>query len=327
MSAMYRTAMVGFLLAVAGCASEVPDRELDAGSDGGSTARDGGLTMGDATPPLDAPPPNPRPPGTPDYLIISVSGHCHPITCGPDPNVEYLGRDLTIAELARPLLDAGGTVEMQYFTDNFYEEPAAAPPSLGFLNLLIALASARDSLVADWDNPTRIIVVAHSHGTVWAHTALHYYEQRGFPVPVDILVDFDAVSVGWESKGLPFTGFGDAWSNVITEYTTRTGAVWPFDVGNATDSWTLPGVATPQDIEDVVPDSVRNNFEVWSRDPPDFPAEVCDREANHRLDGSAWPESSGLSFFFSGENHNGTVRPGSDSVVWATTLLRAVYGL
>lgn len=314
-------------VAIDGGGSDAGPLWTDAGVDGSVGSTDAPFMLADApTTPPDGRAPNPRPAGTPDVLFIAVSGHCDPRTCGTAPNEEYLGGAGTITALERPFVDAGAIVGAEYFTDNFYDEPTALPPSIGFLHLLNELEWARDTLVADWDNPTRIIVVAHSHGTVWAHTALHVLEQRGAPIPVDILIDFDAVSWGWEAKVA--AGFGDAWSNVIVEYTTRTGTAWPFGIWNATDSWGVPGVVALQDVEDVVPNSVRNNFEIWSREPPSFPPEACDREPNHRMDGSAFPAAAiGLSFFPSTEDHSGCDNPGSDAVEWATNGIRFLYGL
>lgn len=268
---------------------------------------------------------NPRPLDTPDFVIVAVSGHCNPTTCGTYPNIEYLARDGTIRAIAQPLLDTGARVDGYYLTDNFYDVPVGSalpgtPAAFGFLSLLNVLRYTRDELVSDWDNPTRVIVVAHSHGTVWAHLGLHVLEGEGAPLPVDLVIDFDAVSDGWQTKG--FIGFGDAWGAVMTEYTTRTGTVWPFAVWNVVDAFAIPGVVPPQDIEDIVPNFALFNLEVWAASGP-FPTISPDREINHRLSGTL----DGVLLFRSVESHNGTVRVGSDSVTNATGIVREIYGL
>lgn len=284
---------------------------LDDDGDGAADCSDRGCL----TAPVCAP--NPRPLDTPDVLIVAVSGHCNPFRCFTSYNDEYLNSGGTLRAIAAPFLDRGLQVSSLAATDNFYDEPVGAetPAAYGFLSLLARLEWVRDNLVADWDDPTRIVVVGHSHGTVWAHLALHVLEQEGSPVPVDVLVDLDAVSEGWEDK--VSLGFGDAWGSVIQDYTSRTGTVWPFEIWNSADSWVVPGDAGLLDIEDIVPDSVTVNLEVWSSDG----TAIRDRDPNIRLDGS----TTGFARIQSVENHEGTVEPGSDSIEWVTEAITAAY--
>jgi hypothetical protein len=302
-----------------------PDAQADAGFD--SSFVDGGRDSGFASDVgvADARVPHLRPPGIPDVLVVAVSGHCNPATCGTYPNIEYLGRDGIPAAIARSLLERGGVVEQFLVTDNFYDVPAAAalpgtPAARGFLSLLNALRTARDVYVSDWDNPTRIIVVAHSHGTVWSHLALHVLESEGAPIPVDLLVDLDAVSNGWQAKAA--FGFGDAWGAVIQDYTIRTGVSWPFAPWNVVDAFTVAGVVGAQDIEDITPFSALNNLEVWAATSGLVPG-APDRDVNHRVDGS----TEGVLLFRSVQSHNGTAEPGSDSITTTADVVRALYGL
>ena len=297
------------------------NQPLSVGLDGGTIGADSDLRADVASVRTDAG--NPRPVGTPDFLILAVSGHCNPAACGSYPNVEYLARDGTVAAIARPLLDTGASVQGFYGTDNFYDVPVGSaqpgtPAAFGFISLLNVMRAARDELVADWDNPTRVIVIGHSHGTVWTHLGLLVLQAEGLPLEVDLLIDFDAVSYGWQEKaGL---GFGDSWGAVMAEYTTRTGTVWPFEVWNVVESIVIPGLV-PQDIEDIVPNSTFN-MEVWAGGSGLVPG-APDRELNHSLDGTI----NSVPPFRSVEDHNGTVRVGSDSVTAATATVRALYGL
>lgn len=259
-----------------------------------------------------------RPAGTPDFLIFAVSGHCDPTTCGTGANIEYLFREGTVEAVAAPMADRGFVVHAFLAVDGFYDDPpgSADPASFGFLSLLAEMRSARDTLVAGWDNPTRIIVLAHSHGTVWAHLALHVLEQEGNPLPVDILIDLDAVSDGWEDKIA--LGFGDAWGAVLQNYTTSTGTVWPFAVWDPADAWTVAGSSVVRDIEDIVPLSAVANLEVWSMDG----TFIRDTDFNVRVDGT----TTNFAFFHAAENHGGTVSPTSSSIRWVQENIVAAYG-
>ena len=259
------------------------------------------------------PAPNPRPPGTPDLVFIAVSGHCL-VGCPYSYNDEYLVTDGTIDALAQPFLDAGWAVSSFATTDNFHDQPNAR----GFLTLVQGMLDMREQYVADWDNPTRFIVVGHSHGAVWAHLALHVLEQWGVPLRVDALVDIDGLSLGWEDK-VAF-GFGDAWGPVIRAHMRDTGQTWPFDIANAADSWGIPGLSTLQDTEDVVPDSVLVNLEIWSSDAT-FPEPVRDSQPNHRLDGS----EDNILWFRSTRNHERSDDADSDTVDWVRRELVALY--
>ncbi len=261
------------------------------------------------------PAPNPRPPGTPDIVFVAVSGHCVSPSCPYPYNDEYLYSSGTINVLAQPFLEAGLQVEVTPTTDNFYDEPQA----YGFLTLMNTLIDMRERLVADWDNPTRFIVVGHSHGTVWAHLALLVMERWGTPFPVDVLVDIDGLSWGWEDKVVAW--FGDAWGPIIREHMRETGQTWPFDIADAADSENIPGQPYLQDVEDVVPDSVLVNLEIWSSDGT-IPVPVRDSQDNHRLDGS----ERDILGFNSSRNHEESDDADSDTVRWVRDELISLYG-
>jgi hypothetical protein len=256
--------------------------------------------------------PHLRPADAPDFVVIGVSGHSiEPINYNP----EYLGAQGTLDVYRDVILSSGHSVRTGRFADNletyvFTETGEVA--AYGFLDLLETLRNINAEWIADFDNPTRIIVVAHSHGTVWAHTALHVLEQEGTPMPVEFLVDIDAVSTGWETH---YLGVGDEWGTEIPAYSAAHGLTWPFAIENAEDSWPIPGRTWLQDVEDVVPTSVATNLEIWSND---FTF-IHDSESNHRLDGS----TSNIFFSMSGVNHESTDEPYSDAVLWSSNFIRA----
>lgn len=269
---------------------------------------------------------NPRPPDAPDVVIFAVSGHCSPTSCVAGYNPEYL-----VSERAthRPLTDLfaaqGISVQVGAYSDTFYNlaDPATGEVvDYGFRQLLADLEAVRDDWIADFDNPTRVIVLAHSHGTVWAHTALLLLEWWGDPIPVDILIDLDGTSVGWEDDLV--TGFvGDTWALVIRAYDAETGMVWPFDIANPGNGWTVPGVSGDQGTEDIVPDSVIANLEVFNDDFGPIDTLLRDGDPNHRRDGS----QRDIFRVSSVQGHTDLTYPGTDAMNWVAESVRTLYGL
>lgn len=252
---------------------------------------------------------NPRPDDAPPAVIVGVSGHCFD-DC-PEYNPEYLFDRGTLHEMAYVFNDHGLDVLLLPFSDNFYtwvdqdDEVLAA----GFLDLVATLEYIEEEWVADYDNPTRVIVAAHSHGTVWAHTALFLQPE----LPVDLLVDLDGESAGWEG----YASFGgDGWEDVIEDYVDEYDPDWPFDISNAANAWNIPGQSSLQDVEDVVPDNVWLNIEVASSSPI-----IQDGEPNHRLDGST-DDIYRAEF---AEDHGGVTWPGSEPIEWVREVVEVAY--
>lgn len=248
----------------------------------------------------------PRPPEAPDVAIVAVSGHCAP-PCASDYNPEYLTHDGTSQAIANAFIRHSLTTTIASYGDAFYSVPASAPGEwlvFGFLDHLAWLEDLRDAWVVGYRNPSTVVVLCHSHGCVWAHTALHVLEQSGAPLPVALLIDLDAIATGWE-------GAGDSWMSVINDYVLAHGDPWPFDVADVTESWNIPGLPA-QDIVDVVPASVAGNIEVWSAS-----LVVSDRDPNHRLDGS----ETGIGFFMSAAEHEDVDAAGSDAMVAIVTAI------
>ena len=144
---------------------------------------------------------NLKPPDAPDWIVVAVSGHCIPPGCElPGTNNEYLAKDGAAGRIADTLAGWGNSVEVWAYSDEFYNRDSNTaellpgegdPIYLGFLQLYEDLQFARDTWVADFEDPTRVLVVAHSHGVVWAHTALHVVDD----LPVEFMIDFDGKSV------------------------------------------------------------------------------------------------------------------------------------
>ena len=178
-------------------------------------------------------------------------------------------------QLESALGDAGYSVQTTYYTDD---------PS-GYQAFLDRLRAIRDDWIVDRDDPTRVVVVGHSHGGVRAHAAM-----RAVPdCPIRLLVDLDSSSFGWDLVHNDDIGGGPA------------GA---YDLGVSITCPEHPGVAsasTPYDLEDVVFDQVVEALDVRSGDP----AIEYDRHWNARTDGG----TDGLWCHFAGTQHNEVVNP------------------
>lgn len=148
----------------------------------------------------------------PDFLIIGVSGHAvsaettTPTTCTRRGPSTSLGRDRPPWALGRGLRVQRQPSELR--------APRWRSVAYGFRSLLETLSTIRRDWISAYDDPTRVIVVADSHGTVWAHLALQMLAARGQPIPVEYLVDLDAVSVGWKDDTFS-VGVGDRWRDEI----------------------------------------------------------------------------------------------------------------
>jgi len=303
---MRRLLIGAVVLALAGC-----------GPRGGGGSGGGGYDDDD-----DATGANLRPDDAPDFVIFSFSGHCFLSDCGGARNPEYLEAHGTQTEIVRVVESHGADAIVLSYADEFYNRGPGGDwltPSMdgdvedyGFLQAMLEMPAIRDQWIADFDNPTRVIVLAHSHGTVWAHAALFLLPD----LPVDILIDLDGVSTGWESDTATF-GVGDDWGAIIEAYNAATNIEWSFEFWHAANNWAVPDLPS-QDIEDIAPDSAWLNIEVQARNTLTLPN---DDALNHRLDGfteSIWSVQSV-------EDHTGVDDPDSDAMIWVAQQMDALY--
>ena len=256
---------------------------------------------------------NPRPADAPDVVILTISGHNS--TDNETYNDEYLARSGMPQALANVFLNRGLSAEAYSFADEFYswEDSSGMPLVFGFLDFLDAMLYVGNEWIADFDNPTRLIIAAHSHGDVWAHTAVNL-----LPVPVDFLIDFDGESKCWESD-FKCASIGDDWSTVIGDWSAANQVEWNFDIRNAADAWYVPGRSAPQDIEELVPESVLYNIEFHANGAV-WPI-INDDETNLRLDGTNY----NIFTYQSAMGHSDVYRPGYDAMNTTEQILQDAY--
>ena len=271
----------------------------DPGEGTGPTGEDGGLGI-----------------DRPHVLVLAASGH--PLTVTTGHHEAYLVEQGTAGRIHDQLSADGSLVYVWDHADEFFSHDDqgneltpwdnADFTSFGFLHLVEDLRWADENWIQGRDTPTRLMVLGHSHGVVWAHIALHLYPD----IPVDVLIDLDGDCTAWGSDvvpGLP----SDGWDQVIQQWSAVNQVEWAFDIWNACDAWTIEGIDGLFDIEDVVPASVALNLEVRSAGQILF-----DADPNVQLDGS----TEGILSFDTAEGHEEVAGPWSESMHWVLEQLQ-----
>ncbi len=260
----------------------------------------------------------PRPTDSPDFVILAASGHC--LTNCPAFPRENLVSQGTAARIGDLLNGYGWSVAVFEYADAFYNHLAdgtavlpfseEAPVQFGFLQMLADLQDIRDLWIGEFQNPTGIVLLGHSHGVVWTHTLATLRSD----VPIDFLIDLDGDSHAWEDEGDEFVA-GDDWAPIIAEYTELEGVIWDYPIEEATDAWQVSGLDELQDIEDIVPGHVAWNLEVHGGS-----FTLQDSEPNHRFDGT----DLGIIVGETNEEHDRLDDPGSQSVEWVLEQMTAI---
>lgn len=270
----------------------------------------GGGGSGSIVPPPapPAPQPNPRPEDAPDIVLLTVSGHgsvLSAITCSSEDNRSYLDDAGEAAELLREsFTGAGYTLYEEHFADLLYHPDGNGdglsddPDKLAFTDLLESLDWIYANWIADFDDPTRIVLVAHSHGTTWAHIAVSIRPD----IPIEYLVTLDGVCFAWDCE------HGDD----MQDWMAASGEQYPYDLSDPCDAFDIPGQSEPLSVKDVVFPNVHVNLEVRSSD---FLVSDCCR--NYRLDGSR----TGIATYDSAESHGDVTLADSDAMAWVVSMI------
>ena len=223
----------------------------------------------------------------PDLMVFFVSGHTGLIN--GNTGSSYL--DITAGPgIIADLRSAGYRVEYEYYIDDAQKVGNYG----GYQELVSDMQVVRDQLQ---NQGTRSIVIAHSHGGVWAHAAIDTVEA----LTVTALVDLDVSSFGWNDVGHDnqngFIG-GDPRGR-FTINQTGTCAAYPNAPSENNTSY---------DLEDVIFANTQYALEVRGSQRPLLVGEFYDQKWNVREDGN----TDGLSCYYSdfpfsahSEVHNG----------------------
>jgi hypothetical protein len=211
----------------------------------------------------------------PNVAIFFVSGHTGLIEALPNA-YPYLARQFEAGpEITSSLTSAGYRVVSRYYVDSVY-------PANGFGGYLALLGDIRAANTQWSKYGTRIIVVSHSHGGVWAHAAIEVLAE----VVITCTVDLDTSSFGWDLLHRGEAPFGDPRDRYYMPFNVT----YPNYLGLPSES------SQYYDIEDVVFPNVVNALEVRSGAPaPALNGEWYDERWNVRRDG----RNDNLSGYFS----------------------------
>lgn len=255
---------------------------------------------------------NPRPQGSPDIVLITVSGHVGVLSaqnCTSADNRSYLGDDGEAADaIATTFGNLGFSGLIGHYADIFEGVDADNdgitddPEKRGFLDLLVLLQNLYDNWISGFDNPTRIVIVAHGHGAVWAHMAASVMSH----VPIEYLITLDGTCDLWECEH----------QTEVADWLAANGDPYPWDISGPCGLWPVDGQANDFDTSDVVFSNVRYNLEVQSNDPS-----VRDEVDNYRLDGT---RTDVATFFSANEDHHDVRLEGSDALTWVDQRIRTI---
>ncbi|MHC4954871.1 MAG: hypothetical protein ACYTGZ_13375 [Planctomycetota bacterium] len=233
----------------------------------------------------------------PDIVILTVAGHVF------GDNYAYLAEPDSITRALKETLDTLGLSHQEsHYADRLYgveNEPAMA----GFLNLLSDLIWIHDNWIDGQADPTRIILVAHSHGTNWAHLATALIPR----VPIAYQITLDGVCFGWEFEH----------EEDVADWVDRVGAQASFEISSPCDAVDIPGQGDPLNVKDVVFPSVAVHLEVMSDSVAPIPFDCCE---NYRTDGTR----TGIATYEASEGHTEVDEYGSDSAAWVVAQILAI---
>lgn len=247
-----------------------------------------------------------RPRDTPDVVVFAFSGRCGPI-CHPEDNrANWTTAHLMVLQDA--IARAGLTIHISFrnYRAHVYDHPLHGA---GFLRALSDLDELQRTLATGYRNPTRFVLLGHSHGTQFAH--LLAYERPEIDFIGSVLLD--SVCLSWD------TDHAESYVRAVRFGPGARIGSGPFSVGCKTVR--VPGRYL--DHGDAVPANVRQSIEIWSGGSSWSAGLglVRDNTPNARSNGL----SNGLRReVFPWENHEETAQPYSDSFRTAATWLAGV---
>jgi hypothetical protein len=274
-----------------------------------------------------------RPANTPDYYLLGFSGRCgvpgfgvlevpdgptlgrsEPVyptdvikaLCDPIESTSYLQTDGAMDDLARVYTAHGKTVKQLHYVDFLYNiRQGTRISQYGFLQAETDLKAIRAAAVDGVRNPSKIVLVAHSHGVVWSHIIADLFPT----LPVEAQVDLDGVCLKWSSD---HRGFFDDY------FADQGGNPWPWDISRPCDLQFLPPASgRVLDISNQTSANVKLNVEAQSKT---WQPSVNDNVTNAARDPS---RTVIVTKRFATLGHSGVNQPGSASLEWVKSMLDA----
>ena len=252
-----------------------------------------------------------RPEGSPDVVILGFAGRCF-VSClfvAPSGNAAYLGDTLEAIETTFKGL--GLSVESHGYRAHLRDDSSHGR---GYLAADEKLRFVRDTWMKDYKNPTRVVLVAHSHGNQFMSLLAFDHPEITF----DYAVYLDAVCQQWDADHLG-RGLGPRVNHFANYYGSQRNYPKPLNaLSYACDTHPIPGLYL-QDISDVVPSNVAYGLEVWSTglfDTGLFDTPVRDDDENHRTDGSSGNGVGLGGIYQTNENHGEVYESDSAALRW-----------
>lgn len=257
----------------------------------------------------------PRPAAAPDVVIIAFAGHCG-VICLTGNTWSYLDETtdetggVAVLDAIRAGFERQGLTVEALSLSSFVETHFSRISNVlepGYLEAQAYLDYVGDRWIEGVENPTRVVLVGHSHGTVWA-TLL---AMNNPDVTFDYFVSIDAICWQWWSRHRVF----------VYRAFVESGRPIPFplDAGNPCSSLAVPGRSGRYDINDVVPANVifgleiRTPLRLFSLDPN----LLYDDDINVRIDGSddnIWGIEATVA-------HSGVARHYNPAVAWVGVMI------
>lgn len=258
-----------------------------------------------------------RPAGSPDVVIIDFSGRCGflgvPLNCTPPvDNPTYLAnaKNHTVKEVEDAFTTLGYTVQSfdaSAFIDAHYSHMSHSVVP-GYAEAEAYLEFVWRHWVQGYDNPTRIVILAHSHGVVWASLLIWNHPDIRFAYAIYL----DGVCALWRADNMESHAYLQVYFNGQNRPLP-----WPLDTNNedAPCDVQFPNPIGRRNLSDVVPWNVAYNIEVFS-DGEIVPGVSADIHPNVRLDGS----SSGIfSHVSPSQSHSQVGKAGKPAMDWVFT--------
>lgn len=156
----------------------------------------------------------------PDVVVLAMSGRCGPPCRAPRDNWDYLSSRGTLDAVAGAIAAQGYTVQVAGYADNALEsfQPLkVSTTQRGYAALakdfarikaawlnsggpeplpadqLAQRPSVQGKLTQSKPHQPRIVLLGHSHGSVW----LHYLAQTNPDVPFALQIDLDGICASW----------------------------------------------------------------------------------------------------------------------------------
>lgn len=310
--------VLAFLAVLAACAPSATDDRL--AQAGAARTSAGGVPLGVPLPDLESLPPSAvRPDDAPDLVIIAISGHCG-LVCNTRDTWSYLdtasestggvavldGIERAYAELGFEAIET--FTASSFVTAHYSEISNKVEP--GYLQAQAYLSEVKREWIDGFVNPTRVVLVGHSHGTVWASLLA----MNNLDVTFDAFISLDAICWMWWAKHKQFI------------YDTFVDGPWsipfPLDQGDPCGTLQIPGQSRRANINDVVSANViyglevRTSFRLLSFDPN----VLADDDVNVRINGT----DTNLWGVVAKESHTNLGRYYNQSITWVESMITAL---